>query len=124
MKLETEIFLFPIELRTLIPDYYRTLNPDYVTDFQARIQKLAKKVDELDGLRWDVRSLIKQEYVFDVIDKQIEEGNGVIGGMRQYIAATFPKTHPESVEARKKMGEILNWFINLYEAWSALNEKE
>jgi hypothetical protein len=47
MKLETDIFQFPIELRTLIPDYYRKLNPDYVTDFQARIQKLAKKLDEV-----------------------------------------------------------------------------
>jgi hypothetical protein len=71
-----------------------------------------------------MKTIIKQEYVFEVLDKQIEEGNSVIGELRKFIAESIPKSSPEGMEARKRMGEVLVWFINLFEAWQALSEKE
>jgi hypothetical protein len=124
LKLEQEIFLFPIELRTLIPDYYRTMNPDYVSDFQARILKLSKKIDQIEGLHGDMRQIVKQEMVCYVLNRIIEEGSVPVGSMKDWVATEFHGNNPQRNEARKKMAPLLKWYLDLYEAWEAILQKD
>lgn len=75
LNLEESIFRFPIELRTLIPDYYKTLNPNYVTEFQSRILRLSKKIEEIESHRFDMTSVLQNEITAQVLNRLIEEGN-------------------------------------------------
>ena len=124
LKLENEIFLFPIELKTLIPDYYKTLNPNYVTEYQSRVLKLMKKIEQIENFHWDMKNIVKQETVFVVLDRIINNGNVPIGLMKDWVAKGFPNHHPQRTEARKVATEMLKWYLDLFEAWDAILEKD
>jgi len=120
LKLESEIFAFPIELETLIPQYYRHLNANYVSEYDARIQALMQKLTEIENVHATIRDLIAQDQNGYKLHRIIVDGHGDIERLKDWVLQQFPPQHPQYVGATDAVSPVMQWYINLTEAWDCL----
>jgi hypothetical protein len=71
-----------------------------------------------------MKTIVKSESVCAVLDRVIVEGNTPIGHMKDWISKEFGANNPLRNDARKNAAEILKWYIDLYEAWEAILQKD
>ncbi|PRP86552.1 hypothetical protein PROFUN_05190 [Planoprotostelium fungivorum] len=103
IQLEQDIMRFPIEIRTLIPNYYRDLPKDFINEQQSRTIKLIRKLDEIDMTRLKIDQVIKQEYICDVINRLVKGGTKAVGEVKDM---TENKEMSEA-ERKRRLGGLL-----------------
>lgn len=131
LKLESEIFAFPIELETLIPQYYAHLNTNYVSEYDARIQALMQKLSEvslavivltfqIDSVHCTIRDLIAEEQNGYKLHRIIIDGHADIERLQDWVQQQFPQQHPQYEGAQGAVSPVMQWYTSLTETWEYL----
>jgi len=57
------------------------------------------------------------------ISSTLNEGKELIGLLKDFISTQFPSGKKESEWPRKKMVELMKWYVKLVSEWTELNVK-
>eukprot|EP01117_Protostelium_nocturnum_P009593 TRINITY_DN3423_c0_g1_i1.p1 TRINITY_DN3423_c0_g1~~TRINITY_DN3423_c0_g1_i1.p1 ORF type:complete len:856 (+),score=301.11 TRINITY_DN3423_c0_g1_i1:98-2665(+) len=122
LELEEDVFRFPIRLRAILPEHFTSYETTFITEQQTRTRRLLRKLDQMDYLKIQIDSVIKNELVADVLNRMIRKGMETIGELKDVII--FIKEENLRVKFKERINPLMKWYIDLSEAWDAVLEKE
>jgi len=119
-ELQKELFKLPIDLDSLIPQYTQKLPPTRMVQIYDRIQELKKRTEEMLLYHENLTQVFKHEKLITDLSSIIRDGQKQIGNMREFIAAKFPSSDPNSKHPRMLMAFLMEWYIHLCQVWEGV----
>eukprot|EP00026_Physarum_polycephalum_P003481 Phypoly_transcript_03493.p1 GENE.Phypoly_transcript_03493~~Phypoly_transcript_03493.p1 ORF type:complete len:737 (+),score=102.33 Phypoly_transcript_03493:194-2212(+) len=88
-QLEIAMFQVPIDLKTLFPQYYQQLPPNYQQLLWSRVFALKQKIEQIDGFRDNITKVLKSEKVSTQLEHVITEGKSPVGNLQNWVKGIF-----------------------------------
>lgn len=123
-QLELAVFQVPIDLKTLFPQYYQQLPPNYQQLIWSRVFALRQKIEQIDALRDRIVAVLKSEKLATQLEHVISEGKTPVGNLQSWVKDNFPAANPTSQQPRALLIALVKWLQSLLKAWEQIVEEE
>jgi hypothetical protein len=131
VSIELDICQMPIDLSTLMPEYYKSLHHEFIKKLKPRFDLLRAKLKQVDELQQRAFITMKEQNLFSMMEKSITDGLDAITGMKKWVAAfskfsqipqwiAFAQQQKLPPDPQVLIRIILAWYLNLNQTWETI----
>ena len=104
----------PIDLHTLIPEYWQKLPPNQMQELYSRFNILLADIQQIDQLHDKTAELVKDMKLLANVSNLIEAGFEPIEETKKVVGSIDPAV---AKPLKEKIGLVLKWYIYLNAEW-------